>query len=77
MSQGQFPGVLDIGDLLKQGLQGRLIDEPLGGHSGHDGGGGPFGEGVEDGGQGHVHLRGNGSPLSTLAQEVTFNISAC
>ena len=60
VGQGQLAGVLVLGDLVKEFVEGSAVDDPVQGDSGHDGGRGTFDEGVEDGGQDQRSLLGRG-----------------
>jgi hypothetical protein len=60
MGQGQLAGILSLGDLVEELVEGGAVDDPVQCDSGHDSGRGAFDEGVEDGGQDQRSLLGRG-----------------
>jgi hypothetical protein len=58
MGQGQLAGILVLGDLVKEFVEGSAVDDPVQCDSGHDSGRGAFDKGVENGGQDQRSLLG-------------------
>jgi hypothetical protein len=58
VSQGQLAGILVLGDLVKEFVEGRAVDDPVQRDAGQDSGRGAFDKGVENGGQDQPSLLG-------------------
>jgi hypothetical protein len=56
--QGEFAGVLVLGHLLEELVEGGCLNDPIQGDSCHNAGRSPFDEGVEDGRKDHLSLLG-------------------